>query len=187
MSVIPEKDRATIPSFHPMANLFRLFAIMGWRWFPLRESGTPTVTVAGAPNPTILNGEVDWVYAGGTRHQEQLFLVSRFEEPGVSADDRRERSRVSDYRLDSGARVQLRQQRYPQPGDPNPGCRVGVVSTKGGKVSWVHVPVEQGQDYIPRFGWVDRKTLWVETLSRDQKHRRIYFAEPGYGYGAQRS
>ena len=72
-------------------------------------------------------------------------------------------------------------QRYPQPGDLNPDVRVGVVSAKGGKVSWVHVPIEQGQDYIPRFGWVDRKTLWVETLSRDQKHRRIYFADPGMG------
>jgi hypothetical protein len=27
-----------------------------------------------------------------------------------------------------------------------------------------------GQDYIPRFGWVDRKTLWIETLTRDHKH-----------------
>src|SRR5262249_30373093 len=59
--------------------------------------------------------------------------------------------------------------------------RVGVVSAKGGKTNWVHIPVVQGQDYIPRFGWVDRKTLWVETLSRDQKHRRIYFADPGMG------
>jgi dipeptidyl-peptidase-4 len=72
-------------------------------------------------------------------------------------------------------------QRYPQPGDLNPEVRLGVVSAKGGKVSWVHVPVEEGQDYIPRFGWVDRKTLWVETLSRDQKHRKIYFADPGTG------
>ena len=55
------------------------------------------------------------------------------------------------------------------------------MSAKGGKVSWVHMPIEQGQDYIPRFGWVDRKTLWVETLSRDQKHRKIYFADPGTG------
>jgi len=58
---------------------------------------------------------------------------------------------------------------------------VGVVSTKGGKTLWVHIPTAQGQDYIPRFGWVDRKTLWVETLSRDQKHRNIYFADPGLG------
>jgi dipeptidyl-peptidase-4 len=72
-------------------------------------------------------------------------------------------------------------QHYPQAGDLNPDVRVGVVSVKGGKTSWVHIPIEQGQDYIPRFGWVDHRTLWVETLSRDQKHRRIYFADPGTG------
>jgi len=75
----------------------------------------------------------------------------------------------------------VEKQRYPQPGDPNPDVRVGVVSAKGGKTSWVHVPIEQGQDYIPRFGWVDGRSLWVETLSRDQKHRRIYFADPRMG------
>ena len=75
----------------------------------------------------------------------------------------------------------VEKQRYPQPGDPNPDVRVGVVSVKGGKTAWVHIPIEQGQDYIPRFGWVDAKTLWVETLSRDQKHRRIYFADSRMG------
>jgi dipeptidyl-peptidase 4 len=75
----------------------------------------------------------------------------------------------------------VKNQHYPQPGDLNPEVRVGVVSAKGGKTAWVHIPIEQGQDYVPRFGWVDRKTLWVETLSRDQKHRRIYFADPGTG------
>jgi len=39
------------------------------------------------------------------------------------------------------------------------------------------LPIRAGQDYIPRFGWVDAKTLWIETLTRDQKHRGIYFAD----------
>ena len=46
-------------------------------------------------------------------------------------------------------------QRYPQPGDPNPEVRVGVVSAAGGKTVWVKLPIQAGQDYIPRFGWVD--------------------------------
>ena len=72
-------------------------------------------------------------------------------------------------------------QRYPQPGDPNPDVRVGVVSARGGNTVWVKLPIHAGQDYIPRFGWVDTKTLWIETLTRDQKHRDLYFAEASTG------
>jgi dipeptidyl-peptidase-4 len=68
-------------------------------------------------------------------------------------------------------------QRYPQPGDANPDVRVGVVAARGGKTIWVKVPIRPGQDYIPRFGWVDARTVWIETLTRDQKHRDLYFAD----------
>jgi dipeptidyl-peptidase-4 len=72
-------------------------------------------------------------------------------------------------------------QRFPQPGDPNPDVRVGVVSASGGKTVWVKLPIHAGQDYIPRFGWLDRKMLWIETVTRDHKHRDIYFADTATG------
>ena len=59
--------------------------------------------------------------------------------------------------------------------------RVGVVSAAGGKTVWVKLPIQPNQDYIPRFGWADRHTLWIETLTRDHKHRDIYFADPESG------
>ena len=66
-------------------------------------------------------------------------------------------------------------QRFPQPGDLNPEVRVGVVSAGGGKTAWVKLPIRPGQDYIPRFGWVDRKTLWIETVTRDQRHSCLLY------------
>ena len=33
------------------------------------------------------------------------------------------------------------------------------------------------RDYIARFGWVDRKTIWAEVVTRDHKHRTIFFAD----------
>jgi dipeptidyl-peptidase-4 len=75
----------------------------------------------------------------------------------------------------------VEQQRYPQPGDPNPDVRVGIVSAAGGKTVWIKLPIRGGQDYIPRFGWVDKKTVWVETLTRDHKHRSLYFADAASG------
>jgi dipeptidyl-peptidase-4 len=56
-----------------------------------------------------------------------------------------------------------------------------VVSAGGGKTAWIKLPIRAGQDYIPRFGWVDRKTLWIETVTRDHKHRDLYFADAAAG------
>jgi dipeptidyl-peptidase-4 len=73
-------------------------------------------------------------------------------------------------------------QRYPQPGDHNPEVRVGVVSAwGGGKMTWIRLPMQPGQDYIPRFGWADARTVWVEVLTRDHKHRNLYFADAATG------
>jgi dipeptidyl-peptidase-4 len=72
-------------------------------------------------------------------------------------------------------------QRYPQPGDPNPGVRVGIVSAKGGKTRWIEVPFSANNDYIPRFGWVDASTVYLEVLTRDQQHLNLYFADAKSG------
>ena len=34
------------------------------------------------------------------------------------------------------------------------------------------VPIHPGNDYIPRFGWVDRNTVWIEPSRRDQQAPR---------------
>ena len=63
-------------------------------------------------------------------------------------------------------------------------CASAWWARKGGKTVWIKLPIHAGQDYIPRFGWVDRKTLWIETLTRDHKHRDLYFADAATGDGA---
>ncbi|HEV2323509.1 MAG TPA: alpha/beta fold hydrolase [Terracidiphilus sp.] len=146
----------------------------------LRESGTPEVVVAPSQKPEILNGAVDWVY------EEELDVRSNYH---WSPDSKNlaflqmDEAAVPQYPLVDWIPVHptVSLQRYPQPGDPNPDVRLGVVSAKGGRVIWVKVPFENGEDYIPRFGWVDAKTVWVETLSRDQKHRTLYFVEAASG------
>lgn len=168
------------PKFSPNGEYISFIRNHGLAVVPLRSPETPTVMAAPVPNPNTLNGEVDWVY------REELDTKSNY---FWSPDSRSLaflqmiEENVPQYPIEDWIPIHadVEKQRYPQPGDNNPELRVGVVSAKGGKVSWVHVPIEQGQDYIPRFGWVDHKTLWVEVLSRDQKHRRIYFADPGSG------
>jgi dipeptidyl-peptidase-4 len=168
------------PKFSPNGEYISFIHSHGLAVVPLRVAGTPTVMAAPAPNPATMNGEVDWVYEEELDTRSNYFWSpdSRYLAFLQMIEERVPQYPITDW---IPVHASVDEQRYPQPGDLNPDVRVGVVSAKGGKTSWVRVPIEQGQDYIPRFGWVDRRTLWVETLSRDQKHRRIYFADPGMG------
>jgi dipeptidyl-peptidase-4 len=168
------------PKFSPSGEYVSFIHNHGLAVVPLRNPETPTVMLATPPNANTSNGEVDWVY------EEELNTRSNY----LWSPDSRNlaflqmgEQDVTQYPIVDWipTHASVTPQHYPQAGDLNPDVRVGVVSVKGGKTSWVHIPIEQGQDYIPRFGWVDHRTLWVETLSRDQKHRRIYFADPGTG------
>ena len=152
----------------------------------LRESGTPTIPLVAEPGSetasgqSVLNGEVDWVY------EEELDVRSNY---FWSPDSKNlaflqmNEAQVTQYPLTDWIPVhaQVDWQRYPQPGGSNPEVRVGVVSAKGGRTAWVKLPIKAGDDYIPRFGWVDRNTLWIETLSRDHKRRDLFFADAEHG------
>lgn len=142
------------------------------------ESNSSMTMVGSATGTGILNGEVDWVYA------EELEARSNYawspDSKGLAYLQMNE-SQVPQYPIadwiPAHAKVDL--QSYPQPGDANPEARVGVVNANGGRTQWIKLPMREGQDYVPRFGWVDRRTIWIETLGRDHKHRDLFFADAG--------
>jgi dipeptidyl-peptidase 4 len=168
------------PKFSPNGEYLSFVRDHGLSVLRLKEAGAQAGAVAPAPKPSILSGEVDWVY------EEELETRSNY---FWSPDSKNlaylqmNETDVPEYPITdwipTHATVDL--QRYPQPGDLNPTVHVGVVGAGGGKTVWIKLPIQDGQDYIPRFGWVDRKTLWIETLTRDHKHRNIYFANAATG------
>jgi len=168
------------PKFSPDGKAISFVRDHGLSVIRLRDLGTPTIAVAPAPNPATMNGEVDWVYS------EELETRSNyFWSPDSShlAYLQMNEINVPEYPIEDWipTHAKVDPQRYPQAADPNPDVRVGVVGAGGGKTVWVKLPIQAGQDYIPRFGWADAKTLWIETLTRDHKHRNIYFAEAANG------
>ncbi len=169
------------PKFSPDGRSISFIRDHGLAVIRLYETETPLHAVAPAPDPATLNGQVDWVY------EEELETRSNyFWSPDSThlAYLQMNENDVPQYPITDWipihARVDL--QRYPQPGDPNPDVRIGVIGVKGGKTVWIKLPIAAGQDYIPRFGWADAGTLWVETLARDQKHRDLYFADASNGH-----
>ncbi|MGB8032149.1 MAG: alpha/beta fold hydrolase [Terracidiphilus sp.] len=174
------------PKFSPDGWFISFIKDHGLAVIPLREPGTPTIPLAPAPNPAsvdgqhFLNGEVDWVY------EEELDVRSNY---FWSPDSKKiaylqtNETQVPRYPLTDWIpnHASVDWQRYPQPGDPNPDMHLGVVPAHGGKTVWIKVPFRANDDYVPRFGWVDNKTLWVETLARDHKHLALLFADTDYG------
>lgn len=146
----------------------------------LRDPGSPTRVLAPAQTSSTRNGQVDWVY------EEELDVRSNYfwspDSKSIAYLQMNE-AQIPLYPITDWVPTHptVYMQRYPQPGDPNPAVRVGVVSAGGGRTQWMHIPIQEGQDYIPRFGWVDRHTLWIETLTRDHQHQTIYFADAHSG------
>ncbi len=139
-----------------------------------------TVRLTRASGPATMNGEVDWLYL------EELDVRSNYfwspDSKSIAYLQMNEAAvpqyPITDW-IPTHATVEM--QRYPQPGDHNPVVRVGVVNVKSGRTKWMDVPLAAGDDYIPRFGWIDAHTLWIETLTRDHQHRRLYFADAEKG------
>ncbi len=169
------------PKFSPDGQSVSFAGARGLTVVSLRKHGAATVAVAPTDDAgSILNGAVDWVYAEELDVRSNVFWSPDSQKIAYLQMNE---AAVPRYPLADWIPVhaQVDWQRYPQPGDPNPSVRVGVASATGGKTLWMRIPLAEG-GYIPRFGWVDRNTVWIETLSRDQKHRILFFADAASGH-----
>jgi dipeptidyl-peptidase-4 len=127
----------------------------------------------------LLNGEVDWVY------EEELDVRSNY---AWSPDSKQiaflqmNEKTVPTYPIVSYAGIHARaeEQKYPNPGDPNPEVRVGVLDAGSGRARWINLP-DTKDAYIPRFGWVKPGVLWVEVLNRAQQKLVLYFVDSNKG------
>ena len=124
----------------------------------------------------MLNGEVDWIYL------EELDVRSNYfwsPDSAAIAYLQMDEQKVPQYPITDWITTHptIDMQRYPQPGDPNPAVRVGIVAAKGGATKFIEVPFSSGNDSIPRFGWVDAQTVYIEVLTRDNTHENLYFAD----------
>ena len=171
-----DKPPATIPSSRPMANTFPSSARTASPLCASRMSAFPPEVLAPSPNEATLNGEVDWVYEEELDVRSNYFWSPDSKSIRLPANERERRAGLSAYRLDSNARRRcspaLSAAWRRQSSRSHRRCR-----RAGRPPLWIKLPINPGQDYVPRLGWVDRKTIWAEVVPRDQKHRILYFAD----------
>jgi dipeptidyl-peptidase 4 len=140
------------------------------------DGSMPPLPLTTTHDDTVLNGEVDWVYLEELNVRSNYFWSPDSKEVAYLQMNE---AAVPEYPLVDFMPVHavVDAQRYPQPGDSNPAVRVGVVGVNGGNTRWLKIPLDAGNDYIPRFGWVNPRIVWVETLSRDHRHLNLWFAD----------
>jgi dipeptidyl-peptidase 4 len=171
------------PKFSPDARLVSYLRDHNLYIHPVADKSAKETALTSTTSDTTLNGEVDWVYL------EELDARSNyFWSPDSSAIAylQADESKVPEFPIADWIprHTAVDPQRYPQPGDPNPAVRVGVVPVEGsdaGKTKFIDLPFSAGNDYIPRFGWIDASTLYIEVLTRDQHHLNLYFADARTG------
>ncbi|GEP98707.1 S9 family peptidase [Chitinophaga cymbidii] len=63
---------------------------------------------------------------------------------------------------------------YPKAGESPSACRVGIVSLQSKKTTWMQVPGDPRQHYIPRMEWLPGKNeLVIQQLNRKQNTSRL--------------
>jgi len=168
------------PKFSPDAKSISYLRDHNLFIAPATPNTHKELNLTNTQGDALLNGEVDWVYLEELDVRSNYFWSPDSQHIAyLQADE----AKVPQYPLTnlSGIHATVDMQRYPQPGDPNPSVRVGIVSARGSKTKWLDIPQSPGNDYIPRFGWIDARTLYVEVLTRDQKSLNIYLADASSG------
>jgi dipeptidyl-peptidase-4 len=71
---------------------------------------------------------------------------------------------------------------YPKVGESPSACKVGVIDIATQKTTWMNVPGDQQQHYIPRMEWAANSTeLILEQLNRKQNEAKIFLCNAKSG------
>ncbi len=71
---------------------------------------------------------------------------------------------------------------YPVAGEDPSSCKLGVVDVKTAKITWIDVPGDAVQHYIPRMEWADNSNqLILQQLNRAQNDSRLFLANVSNG------
>jgi dipeptidyl-peptidase 4 len=71
---------------------------------------------------------------------------------------------------------------YPKAGEKNSATRLGIVKITSGAVTWLHIPGDPREHYLPHVEWTpDGRSLLIQQLNRLQNTNRVMRADPGTG------
>ncbi len=147
----------------------------------IKAGRTSRLTTGGSEE--LLNADLDWVYAEEIYSHRSRGYWWRDDEAYIAylQLDEKEVPRFTvvdhipvDQRVENG--------HYPQPGDPNPGVRLGVVKPTGGGTRWIDLSKYGGTEIlIDRVGFAPNGKLIYQVQDREQRWLDLNEADPATG------
>lgn len=147
------------------------------------ELATGKATVLTSTNNTkkLINGTFDWVY------EEELGCRDGFR---WSADSKRiaywqvDANKIRDYYMintTDSVYSQVIPVEYPKVGEQPSPVKIGVVSLATKQTTWMRIPGDPANNYLPRMEWSGADELIVQQLNRKQNESRLYFCNATNG------
>lgn len=145
------------------------------------NEGGAITRLTSSDAPTKINGTFDWVY------EEEFSLRDgfRFNSDGT---------RIAFWEIDSSGielfplvdntstlYPKLQYIPYPKVGTKNPAARIGVIELASQSTTWIKIPGDIRENYLPRMEWIDAKRLAIQQLNRAQNRLQFFVAEAASG------
>jgi len=125
-------------------------------------------------NRKLINGTFDWAY------EEEFACRDGFQ---WSPDGSRisfwqiDANRIRDYYMintTDSIYSQIIPVEYPKVGESPSPARIGVIELASKKLTWLNIPGDPQQHYLPRMEWNSPELLLVQQLNRKQNHSKIF-------------
>lgn len=127
-------------------------------------------------SPTLLNGHLDWVYGEELAYRETTRAYEWSPDGSKIAYLQLNDAPVPQYPITDFLKyhVSIFEQRYPQPGDPNPVATMHIVEASGHGRDQVFRLSRGGEYIVPSFAWdPDSKDICFLTLNRPQTRETV--------------
>lgn len=149
----------------------------------VEDLATAVSTVLTSTNNTkkLINGTFDWVY------EEEFGCRDGFR---WSADGKSiaywqvDANQIKDYYMlntTDGNYSKVIPVEYPKVGEQPSPVKIGVVNIETAKTTWMNIPGDAANNYLPRMEWSGANELVVQQLNRKQNESNLYFCNASTG------
>ena len=144
--------------------------------------GKPKMLTSSHGTKKLINGTFDWVYEeefgcrDGFRWSPDSRAIAYWQ---IDANTIRDFYMINN--TDSAYSFVVPVE-YPKVGEAPSACRIGVVDVESAKTTWMDVPGDNRQHYIPRMEWAgNANQLVIQQLNRKQNQSQIMYLDARTG------
>ncbi len=132
-------------------------------------------------NRKMINGTFDWVY------EEELACRDGFQ---WSPDSKQisfwqiDAGKIRDYYMlntSDSVYSKVVPVEYPTVGQSPSAAKIGVVEVSTKNTTWLKIPGDPHQNYLPRMEWRTASEIFIQQLNRPQNESKIYSCDPASG------